>query len=607
MAPRDVGAGSVWDEAILDAIERSRVFLLILSNHANQSQFVKNEVNRAFSQSKPIVTFRLEDVMPGRSLELYLARHHWTDAFPPPLGARVDRLASSITALLSSASPNAERPAGTAPLQGNHALGSSSAITAVRPPRAAQLLSSVRMMGKSAHILAKRPLIAWASALLIGALIAGFAVWNLKPVPVSSKPVSRFTITPPRGLELQVLNGSSAHALALSPDGTRLVYVGSQGGTEQLFLRTTDSTEIRPISGTEQSVMPFFSPDSQWVGFFTMDGKLKKVSVSGGAAITICDLETRVIAGASWGSQGTIVLGNVQGPLSQVSDAGGTPQPMTHLAKEERGQVWPEFLPGGKSVLFATGTPGGSQIAVFSIATGERRDLLKGTDPRYAASGHLVFIQGSTLMAAAFDLRHTAVTGAAVPIIEGVLQNTVGTPINAASDYAISATGSLVFVPASAQSAPLRLVWVSRNGVEQPLPVDPHDYTQPRISPDGHRIAVGITEKESQIWMYDLSRGTLTRFTFEGTNNGSPFWTPDGKRIVFISNKAGPRNLFWQLADGSGGLERLTTSEYLQIPGSWSPGRAGAGLFRSQSRHELRHLDVTAKRPQNGTLPSYAG
>src|SRR5579863_1265768 len=107
MAPRDVSAGAVWDEAILDAIERSRVFLLILSQNANQSPFVKNEVNRAFSQSKPIVTFRLENVAPGRSLELYLARHHWTDAFPQPLGARVESLAGSITALLDPGAADA--------------------------------------------------------------------------------------------------------------------------------------------------------------------------------------------------------------------------------------------------------------------------------------------------------------------------------------------------------------------------------------------------------------------------------------------------------------------------------------------------------------------
>ena len=121
------------------------------------------------------------------------------------------------------------------------------------------------------------------------------------------------------------------------------------------------------------------------------------------------------------------------------------------------------------------------------------------------------------------------------------------------------------------QSAQSRLVWVSRTGAEQALAAPVHGYLQPRLSPDGRRVAVGITEQESQVWLYDLSRETLTRFTFQGNNNLVPFWTPDGKRIVFTSNKEGQRNLFWQLADGSGGLERLTTSEYLHIPGSWSP------------------------------------
>src|SRR5450631_2635250 len=117
MAPRDVAAGSEWDEAILDVIETSRVFLLILSTSANDSQYVKNEVNRAFSERKPIVTFRIEDVMPGRSLQLYLARHHWTDAFPPPMGARVETLATSITALLDLPAPAAAAPVVAAPVR----------------------------------------------------------------------------------------------------------------------------------------------------------------------------------------------------------------------------------------------------------------------------------------------------------------------------------------------------------------------------------------------------------------------------------------------------------------------------------------------------------
>jgi Tol biopolymer transport system component len=152
-------------------------------------------------------------------------------------------------------------------------------------------------------------------------------------------------------------------------------------------------------------------------------------------------------------------------------------------------------------------------------------------------------------------------------MVEGVLQSTP----DGDGQYSLSATGSLAYVPGAAQSALLKLVWVNRNGTEQPLAAPEHAYINPRISPDGQRVAVGITEQERQVWLYDVSRGTLTRLTFQGNNNLVPFWTPDGKRIAFTSNKEGPRNLFWQLADGSGGLERLTTSENIQLPGSWSP------------------------------------
>jgi Tol biopolymer transport system component len=157
--------------------------------------------------------------------------------------------------------------------------------------------------------------------------------------------------------------------------------------------------------------------------------------------------------------------------------------------------------------------------------------------------------------------------GAAVPVVEGVLQS----PSSGAAQYGFSATGSLVYVPGGIQSAQLRLVWISRNGAEQPVAAPAHAYLAPRLSPDGRRVAVGITESQSHIWLYDLSRDTLTRFTFEGNSNQYPAWTPDGKRIAFQSNKEGVLNLFRQMADGSGSLERLTTSDNTQTANSWSP------------------------------------
>jgi serine/threonine-protein kinase len=546
MAPRDVAAGSVWDEAILDAIEASLVFLLILSKSANQSQYVKNEVNRAFSQSKPIVTFRLEDVPPGRSLELYLARHHWTDAFPPPMGARVERLATSITALLDpSATPAAAAPAATAP---------------VRLTLGARLLSSLSALTKGFRELGTQALIFGLGTLLLGAGIAGFAAWDIKPTP--PKPVTRAVINLPPGDRLV---GPNQTALALSSDGKQLAYAAIRGATSQIYLRPMDSQEARPISGTEGAIEPFFSPDGQWIGFIA-DGKLKKISVNGGAAVTLADAENAV--GASWSSQGTIAFAPVGtgSSLLQVLDSGGAPQPLGHFEKGETYQIWPQFLPGGKAVLFAGGNSGsGDHVIVQSAATGERRSLVGGTQPQYATSGHLIYAQGTTLMAVPFDPRRLEIKGTPVPVVEDVAYSySYGS-----SQYSISDTGSLVYVSGGSQPVQRKMVWVSRNGVEQTLPVPAQNYRDVVLSPDGQRVAAEI---DNQIWLYDLARDTLTRFTFEGNQNLSPVWTPDGKRIAFRSNKeGGAANIFWQRADGSGGLERLSTYDYLQVPKSWSP------------------------------------
>jgi eukaryotic-like serine/threonine-protein kinase len=253
--------------------------------------------------------------------------------------------------------------------------------------------------------------------------------------------------------------------------------------------------------------------------------------------------------------------------ILQVSEAGGSPQPLTHLEKGETNQRWPEFLPGGEAVLF-TGSRAVSQVVVQAIGTGERRNLIPGgTHPRYAPSGHLVYVQGGTLMAVPFDTQRLAATGTAVPVVEGVMEILS----SGAAQYSISATGSLVYVSGSIQSDQSRLVWVSRTGAEQPLAAAARRYLFPRLSLDGRRVAVTIAEQETQVWLYNFSRDTWTRLTFEGSSNSYPSWTPDGKRIAFTSIKEGPVNLFWQLADGSGGLERLNTSEHSQAPLSWSP------------------------------------
>jgi serine/threonine-protein kinase len=405
----------------------------------------------------------------------------------------------------------------------------------------------------------------WVAAGLAACAIVGFAVWNLRPAPSPlPRPVTRFTIALPAGQRLAALDEP---AIALSPDGTRLAYIAAQGkGLPQLYIRAMDSPEAKLIPGTQGAVNPFFSPDGQWVGFFA-GNKLKKVSVSGGAAVTLGD--ALAAQGASWSSQGIIAFGSERAAvLQQVKDAGGTPQALTHLEKGETDHDWPEFLPGDKTVLFAASGDdrANGQVAIQSLATGARRNLIQGaTHPHYAPSGQLVYAHGGSLMAVPFDLQGLAVTGSAVPVVEGVLQSTT----SGAAQYSVSATGSLVYVAGAVQATvQSTLVWVSRNGTEQPLPAPLREYRNPRLSPDGRRLAVGI---EDQVWLYDLSRETLSRFTFEGEENVNPIWAPDGKRIAFLSSKEGTANTFWQLADGSGGVERLTTGEYRQNPTSWSP------------------------------------
>ena len=411
----------------------------------------------------------------------------------------------------------------------------------------------------------------WAAA-LVGIVAAAIAVWNLKPAPAPpERPVQRFSITLPPGQQLQT---QDQPVLALSPDGKYLAYVSiatSQGigGTTQLYLRAMDSMEARAVSGGEDATRPFFSPDSQWLGFFAA-GKLRKAAVTGGSALNLADAVGG--NGASWSGRGTIMFSNAGSlSLQEISDNGGTPQPRIRASAGETFVRWPEILPGGTTVLFSSGTMNTDpRISAYDVEKDQRRALVEGaTFPRYFASGHLIYSAGENLMAVPFDPVRVQTTGRAVPVLDDVLRSYLtGVP-----QYAISATGSLAYVPGGVfqTAAPGRLTWVTRNGTEQPISAEMRTYESPRLSPDGRRLAITIVANDSQIWIQDLSRDTQTKFTFEGNSNRRPVWTPDGKRIAFYSNKDGPVNVYWQMADGSGGLERLTTSENLNAPMSFSP------------------------------------
>jgi len=258
--------------------------------------------------------------------------------------------------------------------------------------------------------------------------------------------------------------------------------------------------------------------------------------------------------------------------LFRISAAGGDPVVLTtpDPNKGEIAHSWPQILPGGQAVLFTVWSGGlwdNAQIVVEQIEEQERRVLIDGgTHAWYAPTGHLVYSQAGTLMAVSFDLSRLEITGSPVPVVEGVWQGSV----SGVAQFSFSDLGSLVYVPGSSEPTERTLILVNRQGAVESLAAPPRAYEDIRLSPDGQRLAVQIEDPSSDVWTYDIPRGTLTRLTFEGTNN-APLWTPDGKRITFESVREGGRNVFWKPADGSGMADPLTTGEQRKLPSSWSP------------------------------------
>ncbi len=428
----------------------------------------------------------------------------------------------------------------------------------------------------------RRAKLSWAlaGAMTLVALGALAALWQAtRPV---EKPSARFHVElSPR----EVVFTDSGTVADLSPDGTRLAYVGGSiatGATGQgrkLYIRSLDQLDATPLSGTEDALQPFFSPDGQWVAFFS-SGKLKKVSVYGGAPMTLCDAPNP--RGGSWGPDDTIVFTpNTTTGLSRVPAAGGTPEELTAPGDEERSHRWPHVLPDGKAVLFITqasdGTYDDASIEVLSLATGERKVVHEGGSvPRYLPTGHLVYVREGTLFAAPFDRDRLETTGPPAPIIEGVVSaggSTGEAPGDGAAQFAFSETGTLVYLSGASRGENYKLVWVDGEGAVSTLSEQQAHYTTPRLSPDGRRLAVTLNfGGEADVWVYEIERGAMTRLTFEPGYDGFPVWSPDGERLAFGSSRDGSEaNLFWKRADGTGEAERLTESQNTQLLTSWSP------------------------------------
>ena len=411
-----------------------------------------------------------------------------------------------------------------------------------------------------------RRVLPWAVAgvLSFAFAVALWAPWRTKETPMRLS----VEIAPGESLWTQ-----QAAAAVISPDGTRLAFVTTDGqGQRKLYLRPLDQLQANALSGTEGAANPFFSPDGEWIAFFS-GNQLKKVSVSGGATVTICDAESNG-RGGSWGEDGIIIFApNAVVGLSRVSSAGGTPEDATTLDKEkgETSHRWPQFLPGGKSVLFTVrlgGTDG--NIDVQSLETGERKTVQQaGIYGRYLPTGHLVYISNQTLFAAPFDLGRLEVSGPSAPIVEDVQTS----PLYWSAQFDFSQTGTLVYLTGGGTASEVSIFWMDPEGKTEPLLPTPRDYENPSFSPDGKRLAVQINEGSNvDLWVYELELETLSRLTFDEGQDGMPVWTPDGQRVAFTSDRGGGSwNLYWKRADGTGDAERLTESRSLQVPMAWSP------------------------------------
>jgi eukaryotic-like serine/threonine-protein kinase len=348
---------------------------------------------------------------------------------------------------------------------------------------------------------------------------------------------------------------------------------------------TSDRLTVTRLGSVENAYSVFLSPDGKWVGFIDQlsGGSLKKIAITGGPVITIGRLPPAMGAsGGSWSADGTIVLGSGApngGGLWRVNEAGGTPEALT-TANPQRGEGRhgsPEILPGGQAILFASVPTNNrseeARIEVLNLTTGERKTLIQGGNhPHYLASGHVLYQVEDTLRAVRFDLNRLTVIGNPVPVAEGLATSSYeGT-------FSVAPNGTLVYLQGvSGASATRTLVWMDRQGREETIPVPPRAYAGARLSPDGTRVALEVSDENTNIWIWHLVRQTLTRLTFDAEGTFGGIWSPDGQRLAF-SRIADGDNIYWQAADGTGIPERLTQRSKFQRPIAFAPD-ATALLF----------------------------
>ncbi len=396
----------------------------------------------------------------------------------------------------------------------------------------------------------------------VGAVVSGALLW--RATAPADRPMMRFSVD----LGSEAIRGRAANGEFLnpliSPDGTSLVFLAKAAdGSEQLAIRRLDQSRVTILAGTEGATDPFFSPDGQWIGFFS-GKKLRKIPLQGGGAVSLCDTAS-LERGASWGENGAIIANLDNYHLFRVSANGGEPRVIGKPEEHgERTWRWPQVLPGGRDVLF-TGAVAASAAAfnsanleVLSLESGRVKVVVRGGSfGRYLPSGHLIYLHQGSLYGVPFDLGRLETRGATVPLLED-FADPEGFWLGR---FSFSRTGILLYATPGKAAGVAPVAWVDSAGISQPVISPsvrvPGQAATPRLSPDGDRLALAVA---GDLFVHDLPRGTVTRLTVDGALNRHPVWMPDGRHLVYGSDIAasdGEFSIWWIRGDGSSKPEKL--------------------------------------------------